>query len=65
MKYNGIISKKIDIIYEKLSLLHQFEQITVEQLNQTRLMKHALEHSSQIYVKCMIDIANRNSIVKK
>jgi uncharacterized protein YutE (UPF0331/DUF86 family) len=59
MKYNGIISKKIDIIYEELNLLHQFEQITIEQLDQDRIIKHALERSLQICVECMIDIANR------
>jgi uncharacterized protein YutE (UPF0331/DUF86 family) len=59
MEYNGIISKKIDIIYEELSLLHEFEQITVEQLDRDRIVKHALERSLQICVECMIDIANR------
>lgn len=59
MKYNGIISKKIDTLYEELNLLHQFEQITIEQLSQDRMIKHALERSLQICVECMIDIANR------
>ena len=59
MRYNGVISKKIDIIQERLIKLRSLLPVRTQQLKKDFFLKSGIERILQVNVEAMIDIANR------
>ena len=63
MKYNGIISKKISAIQERLIKIRSLLPLKTNHLSKDYFLKSGIERTLQVCVEAMIDIANRvNSI---
>lgn len=59
MKFNGVISRKIEIIEETLFKLRELNDVTIAKLNDDFFLKKGVERSLQICVEAVIDIAHR------
>ena len=64
MKYNGIISRKIDTIEERLIKLRSLLPLKTKQLSNDYFLKNGVERTLQVCVEAMIDIANRINSIK-
>lgn len=59
MKFNGIIEKKLNVLYETLDKLKNFENKTVNEITNNYFILKGLERSLQICSEVLIDIAHR------
>lgn len=59
MKYNGVISRKIEALSQELLFIRSFKKLTTNKLDKDLKLKRATERSLQICVEIVIDIANR------
>lgn len=59
MRYNGVISRKIEKLFEELNLIRAQGRFTTNKLEKDAMFKHGIERSLQICVEIVIDVANR------
>ena len=59
MKFNGVVSAKIDQIAEGTSKLRSLTNLTLEKLQTDYFLKRGIERTLQINIEAVIDIANR------
>ena len=64
MKYNGIISRKILIIQDRIIKIQKLLPIKTKQLHNDYFLKSGIERTLQVCVEAMIDIANRINSIK-
>ena len=59
MKFNGVVSAKIDQIAEGTSKLRSLTNLTLEKLQTDYFLKRGIERTLQVNIEAVIDIANR------
>lgn len=59
MKYNGVITRKIELLNQELTFLRSLIPVTTESLKKDLKLKRAIERSLQICIEIIIDISNR------
>lgn len=59
MKYNGVISRKIESLNQELIFIRSLKRLTTRRLEKDLKLKRATERSLQICVEIVIDISNR------
>lgn len=59
MKYNGVISQKLDLIAQRVSKLRSRTPLTTDELENDYFLRSGIERTLQVCVEAMIDIANR------
>lgn len=59
MKHNGVITRKIEKLFEEINLIKAQGRFTARKLENNLMFKHGIERSLQICIEIVIDIANR------
>ena len=59
MRYNGIISKKIKIVQDRLIKLKALQPLETKQLKEDYFLKSGIERTLQVCIEAMLDISNR------
>jgi uncharacterized protein YutE (UPF0331/DUF86 family) len=59
MKYNGVISRKLDLISQRLSHLRSRSPLSSAQLEADYFFRSGIERTLQVCIEAMIDVANR------
>ncbi len=59
MKYNGVITRKLDLIAQRVSKLRSRVPLSSLELENDFFLRSGIERTLQVCVEAMIDIANR------
>lgn len=59
MKHNGVITRKLDLIAQRVSKLRSRAPLTCEEIEKDYFLRSGVERTLQVCVETMIDIANR------
>jgi len=59
MKYNGIISRKLENISQRVEKLRQLGSLSADRLEEDYFLRSGIERTLQVCVEAMIDIAER------